>query len=209
MYVCLLIRIYFYSIDINECLANDGRCHTCINTEGSFECLCNTSYILAADNKTCTPNVTDCDYVLSEPSGRINNSGFPNSPYAHNSNCTWIIDLPAYKNIELKFIEIDMEESPNCVKDQVTILNGKDEDAISLGSYCGNKLPAIIRSSTETVIIKFTSDDVISNKGFNLQYRGLKERSKGKPIIAICIAVALTVYVHTCMQILGMDATLY
>ena len=88
--------------------------------------------------------------------------------------------MPAYKNIELKFIEMDIEESPNCVKDQVTILNGKDEDAISFGSYCGNKLPAIIHSSTETIIIKFTSDNAINNKGFDLQYRGLKERSKSK-----------------------------
>ena len=183
-------NIYLYSTDINECLTNNGGCdHTCINTEGSFECLCNTSYILAADNKTCMPNVTDCDYVLDEPSGRISTSGFPNSPYAPNSNCTWTIDLPAYKNIELKFIEMDIEESTNCVKNKVTILNGKDEDAISLGSYCGNKLPAIIRSSTETVIIKFTSDDAINNKGFDLRYRGLKERSNGKLIIATCITL--------------------
>ena len=170
-----------YSTDINECLTNNGGCdHTCINTEGSFECLCNTSYILAADNKTCVSNVTDCDYALNKPSGRITTSGFPNSSYTPNSNCTWIIDLPAYKIIELKFIKMDIEESPNCVKDRVTILNGKDKDALSLGSYCGNKLPDIIYSSTETVIIKFTSNNVINNEGFDLQYRGLKEQSKGK-----------------------------
>ena len=174
--------IYLYSIDINECLTSNGGCHTCINTEGSFECLCNTSYILAADNKTCVSNVTDCNYVLEEPSGRIHTSGFPNSLYAPNSNCTWIIDLSAYKSIELKFIEMDIEESSNCAKDRVTILNGKHEDALSLGSYCGSKLPAIMHSSTETVIIKFISDGAISNKGFNLQYRGLKERSKSKPM---------------------------
>ena len=144
--------------------------------------MCNTSYILAADNKTCVSNVTDCNYVLEESSGHIHTSEFPNSPYAPNSNCTWIIDLPAYKSIELKFIEMDIEESPNCAKDRVIILNGKDEDAVSLGSYCGNKLPAIIHSSTETVVIKFISDGVINNKGFNLQYRGLKEQSKGKPV---------------------------
>ena len=179
--LCLYL---LYSIDTNECLTNNGGCdHTCVNTEGSFECLCNNSYILAADNKTCVSNVTDCDYVLEEPSGHINTSGFPNSPYAPNSNCTWIIDLPTYKSIELKFIEMDIEESPNCVKDRVTILNGKDKDAVSLGSYCGNKLPATIQSSTETVIIKFISDGTINNKGFNLQYRGLKERSKGKPMV--------------------------
>ena len=194
-----------YSTDINECLTNNGGCdHTCINTEGSFECLCNTSYILAADNKTCVLNVTDCDYALDKPSGRITTSGFPNSSYAPNSNCTWIIDLPAYKSIELKFIKMDIEESPDCVKDRVTILNGKDKDALSLGSYCGNKLPDIIYSSTETVIIKFTSNNIINNKGFDLQYRGLKERSKSKLMQKnISNVIRITVI------ILGIDATLY
>ena len=170
----------FIYTDTNECLTNNGGCHhICTNTEGSFKCSCNTSYILAADNKTCMPNVTECDFVLEAPSGHINTSGYPNSPYTSNSNCTWIIELPAYKNIELKFDQMAIEDSPNCAKDQVTIVNGKGKDAISLGSYCGNKLPPTIQSSTEIVTIKFISDGTVNNKGFNLQYRGVKQRSKG------------------------------
>ena len=80
----------------------------------------------------------------------------------------------------MKFDEMDIEESPSCAKDRVTILNGKDGDALPLGSYCGNRLPPIIQSSTEAVTIKFISDDTVNNKGFNLQYRGLKEQSKGR-----------------------------
>ena len=117
--------------------------------------------------------------MLNEPSGSINTDGFPNSPYSLNSNCTWIIDLPAYKSIELKFVEIAIEESPDCVKDRVIILNGKDENALSLGSYCGNKLPTIIKSSTQAVTIRFISDDTVNGKGFNLQYKGLTERPEG------------------------------
>ena len=170
-----------YSSDINECLSGNGGCnHICTNTQGSFECLCNTSYILTADNKTCAPNVTQCNYMLDKSTGRINTTGFPNTVYAPNSNCTWIIELPAYKSIELKFDQMDIEESTNCVKDRVTILNGKDDDALPLGSYCGNKVPPPIQSSIEVVTIKFVSDGTVNNKGFNLQYRGLKERSRGK-----------------------------
>ena len=72
-----------------------------------------------------------------------------------------------------------IEDSPNCAKDQVTLLNGRD-DSLSLGSYCGSKLPATIKSSTETVTITFTSDDSINDRGFKLSYRGIKVRSKGK-----------------------------
>ena len=118
--------------------------------------------------------------MLEESTGRINTTGFPNTPYAPNSNCTWIIELPAYKSIELKFDQMDIEESTNCVKDRVTIMNGKDEDALPLGNYCGNKVPPPIQSSIEVVTIQFVSDGTVNNKGFNLQYRGLKERSRGK-----------------------------
>ena len=137
--------------------------------------MCNTSYVLKTDNKTCVPNITDCDCVLDESNGHVNVSGYPNY------NCRWIIDLPAYKSIELKFIAMDIEQSPNCVKDHVIILNGKDENALPLGRYCGNKLPPTVHSSTESVVIKFTSDGEKAI-GFSLQYRGLKERSKGKSL---------------------------
>ena len=121
--------------------------------------------------------------MLVEPSSHINTSGFPNTLYAPNSNCTWIIDLPAYKSIELTFVEMDIEESSNCVKDQVTILNGKDGDALPLASYCGNKLPPTIQSSTEVVTVQFVSDGTVNNKGFSLQYSGMKDRIKGNYII--------------------------
>ena len=72
-----------------------------------------------------------------------------------------------------------IEYSSNCVKDRVTVFNGR-EDSLSLGSYCGSRLPATIRSSTEVVTITFTSDDSVNNRGFSLSYQGLKERSKGE-----------------------------
>ena len=153
----------------------------CMDTLDSFKCSCRPSYQLAADNKACVLNVTDC-FIIEESykSGRITTSGFPNTPHAPNSNCTWIIDLPGYKSVELKFDEVDIEESPNCAKDRVTILNGNDVDAIPLESYCGNKVPRTINSSTEVVTIQFISDGTVNKKGFNLQYRGLKERTEGK-----------------------------
>ena len=170
-----------HSTDINECLTDNGGCdHICVNTQASHECLCNTSYMLTADNRTCVPIVTEQSYMLKEPIGRINASEFPGTTYAPNSNFTWIIDLPAYKSIELKFDEMDIEESPDCVKDRVTILNGKEVDALPLGSYCGNRLPPTMQSSTEAVTVKFTSDGTVNNKGFNLQYKGLKEQRRGR-----------------------------
>ena len=43
------------TIDINECLIDNGGCNQiCLNTQGSFTCSCGTGYILdVADNQTC------------------------------------------------------------------------------------------------------------------------------------------------------------
>ena len=169
-------------VDIDECHSDNGGCdHSCENTEGSFECLCNASYILAADSKTCvTPSYCNSHTVLQKRSGLIRTAGFPVSHYAPNSNCTWIIELPAeYKSIMLKFKGISIEQSNDCVKDRLTIMNGRHNPVI-IGKYCGDQLPATVQSSTRDVIINFISDGSVTDNGFSVKYKGLKKRARGK-----------------------------
>lgn len=125
---------------------------------------------------------------MQEPIGHIGTTGFPNLPYAPNSNCTWLIDLPEqYKSVELKVDGMSIEESDNCTKDQLIIMNGKGENSLPIGSYCGNKLPVAMQSSTRAVTVKFVSDGSVNKKGFSLQYKGLTEPVKGKNIHNVLI----------------------
>ena len=118
---------------------------------------------------------------MSAPIGHINTTGYPNVSYASNSNCTWIIELPEqYKSVELKMDGMSIEDSPNCTKDHLTILNGKDGNSLPMASYCGKELPAVMQSSTGVVTVKFVSDDTVNKVGFSLQYKGLTERVNGK-----------------------------
>ena len=40
--------------DIDECTESNGGCHhDCKNTVGSYHCLCQSGYILGADNHNC------------------------------------------------------------------------------------------------------------------------------------------------------------
>ena len=42
------------STDINECADSNGGCNqTCINSDGSYVCLCGSGWLLNADNHTC------------------------------------------------------------------------------------------------------------------------------------------------------------
>lgn len=41
-------------IDKNECNTNNGGCsHSCVNTEGSFTCECQSGLVLQDDGLTC------------------------------------------------------------------------------------------------------------------------------------------------------------
>ena len=74
---------------------------------------------------------------------------------------------------------MSIEKSSNCIKDRLTILNGR-HDPVMLASYCGNQLPATRQTSTRTVTINFISDGAGSDEGFVLKYQGTKKRVKGK-----------------------------
>ena len=51
--------------DIDECKIANGRCdHKCVNTDGSYYCMCKRGFKQAADGRRCRGNDT-----ISEGSG--------------------------------------------------------------------------------------------------------------------------------------------
>ena len=44
-----------FTSDVNECNDNNGDCeHTCINSEGSYSCSCNSGYSLDSNERYCS-----------------------------------------------------------------------------------------------------------------------------------------------------------
>ena len=51
------IIMCYNTIDINECLDDNGGCnHTCTNTPGSYNCSCYDGYLLLEDETSCIGN---------------------------------------------------------------------------------------------------------------------------------------------------------
>ena len=51
-----LLNIIQLFSDYDECLSNNHNCslaQTCINTNGSYFCVCSSGYVTGADNITC------------------------------------------------------------------------------------------------------------------------------------------------------------
>jgi len=62
------LTLYFYTVDIDECDTNNGGCHHCINTIGSYECDCQSGFEVLHDgiNKTCVGKAEDFKFTLEQ-----------------------------------------------------------------------------------------------------------------------------------------------
>uniref|UniRef100_A0A8C0W6M1 Fibrillin-3 n=1 Tax=Castor canadensis TaxID=51338 RepID=A0A8C0W6M1_CASCN len=51
----------FLSPDVDECISRGGLCHLgrCVNTEGSFQCVCNAGFELSPDGRSCV-DIDEC-----------------------------------------------------------------------------------------------------------------------------------------------------
>jgi len=66
---CIVMGLYSVS-DVDECRYSNGGCeHSCLNTQGSYECLCNVGFKLAADRKRCENQGLNSNHLYVAPPG--------------------------------------------------------------------------------------------------------------------------------------------
>ncbi|EDV93120.1 dorsal-ventral patterning protein tolloid [Drosophila grimshawi] len=96
---------------------------------------------------------------------------FSNQDYDDNMDCEWTIQAPPNSNVQLLFLTFDIESSENCTYDYVQVFSGmEDTSGPMYGQYCGNVLPQDIISMTDSLLVRFKTDDSIPMKGFSASY---------------------------------------
>ncbi|XP_074656410.1 cubilin-like [Tubulanus polymorphus] len=104
-------------------------------------------------------------------SGVITSPNHPNS-YYRRLDCRWLIAVPGNTMVEISFdskFHVEFRTYSGC-PDALTI---KSKTAENGDVYCGSIAP-LTRVYSGRVIIRFTSDDSVSYKGFKLVWRFLK-----------------------------------
>ncbi|MFT7800667.1 suppressor of tumorigenicity 14 protein homolog [Arapaima gigas] len=106
-----------------------------------------------------------CGGLLTNKSGNFSSPHYP-SFYPNFVDCKWTIQVvPADMNIRVKFTMFRMKEPgvdvKTCHKDYVEVLDKR---------YCGEKPLLVLGSNTNTLDIKFHSDESHTDKGFTAQY---------------------------------------
>ncbi|KAJ3659671.1 hypothetical protein Zmor_011346 [Zophobas morio] len=111
---------------------------------------------------------TGCGGSLSSPTGSIISPNYP-EPYSVHTDCIWKIAVSTGSLIQAVFSDLDLEEHSECQLDYVEILDGPSLNSKSLGRFCTSH-PSFIRSTSNSLTVRFRSDLSRNGRGFQLQY---------------------------------------
>ncbi|XP_068177209.1 ovochymase-2 [Antennarius striatus] len=106
-----------------------------------------------------------CGGSFSSDQGEITSPNWPGH-YQSQSVCTWRIDIPSARMIQVGFTHFELQASNlfgKCV-DYVEIFSGAS--MTSVGRYCGFALPPIMNLSVNSVVIRFLSNSQNQQSGF-------------------------------------------
>ncbi|XP_023693831.1 bone morphogenetic protein 1-like isoform X1 [Paramormyrops kingsleyae] len=160
-------RAQFFS-DKDECSKENGGCmHECVNTLGTYSCLCRSGFVLHDNRHDCKE--AGCDHIINSVSGIITSPNWPDN-YPSKKACTWALSTTPGHRIKIAFNEIDMETHLECAYDHLEVYDGRDAKAPSLGRYCGSKKPAPLISTGDRMFLRFFSDNSVQKKGFEASH---------------------------------------
>ncbi|XP_069484631.1 ovochymase-1 [Ambystoma mexicanum] len=103
-------------------------------------------------------------------SGRTGTIQFPpgsGKNYANNCVCLWTISVTAGNYIQVTFTKLDIEKSPNCAFDYLSIIQA---DKTLVDKVCGTVLPSTLLVHSSQATVKFVSDYSVAATGFALSF---------------------------------------
>ncbi|XP_043569093.1 deleted in malignant brain tumors 1 protein-like [Chiloscyllium plagiosum] len=111
---------------------------------------------------------TQCGGNLDDDNGSFTSPNYP-LHYPNNAKCIWYISVDNDERIRLNFVKIQLEVSPRCSNDYVTIYDGPSIHSPALSTICiGSNLKFM--SSSNKMTVYFQSDSHNTGSGFTAHY---------------------------------------
>ena len=107
-------------------------------------------------------NITSRHGTIEDGSGPVDN-------YENDMDCSWLLTpqtgQDSIQSITISFDRFDLEEN-----DLLTIYDGREPSTAVIGSFTGSEIPETITSTSNEVLIKFTSDENNTSSGWMISY---------------------------------------
>ncbi|XP_022082444.1 low-density lipoprotein receptor-related protein 12-like, partial [Acanthaster planci] len=158
-------QFFCYSVNhhLPICLEESSKC------DGHKDC---------EDNRDEAPCSSVCKNFLKGTHGSFESPNFP-AAYDPNLDCFWVLTVEEGKNIQLRFDVFDLEGKYDT--DYVKVYDGPEVTDKLLGTYYGFTTsegtksiympPAVIDGSSNQLRVRFITDAISSNKGFNATFQ--------------------------------------
>ncbi|KAL4228750.1 hypothetical protein ACF0H5_011793 [Mactra antiquata] len=123
----------------------------------------------------CQHEPMTCGGTMYGDGGNITSINYPRN-YDNYITCKWDIIVNETKTIKIEILEMDIEDSVDCIHDYLMVTE-RDTQPIKL---CGIWEHKVIRTQSNEVLLTMKTDDTMSRKGFHLTWMtvDLKETSK-------------------------------
>merc|ERR1712008_532713 len=110
--------------------------------------------------------------LVNAESGKIQSFNYPND-YRKFEDCNWKITVPSGSNVMLEFeTPFDIENHGSCSYDYLEIRDGGAATSPFLGEkLCGTTVPNTIKSTGNTMFVKFHSDGSQPRIGFSASFK--------------------------------------
>lgn len=173
-------KLYDCKMDNNQCNINNGGCHhQCIDLHSGYKCKCRQGYTLGNDGKSC---ILSCNQVYEQAEGLIYSPNYPRY-YLPDSSCMWELRAPVGFIIELHFPKFKIENSITCSFDVLNIKRLVNNAWDDVAYLCGTEINKKIVIRSNTVRLRFRSDNSLQNSGFKIFYQFIPSSCSLKPRI--------------------------
>uniref|UniRef100_A0A8C0RW72 Cubilin n=1 Tax=Canis lupus familiaris TaxID=9615 RepID=A0A8C0RW72_CANLF len=115
-------------------------------------------------------SLTGCGGNITTPTGVFTSPSYP-MPYYHSSECYWLLKASHGSPFELEFEDFHLEHHPNCTLDYLAVYDGPSTSSHLLSQLCGNEKPPVIRSTGDSMFLKFRTDEDQQGGGFLAKYQ--------------------------------------
>lgn len=112
--------------------------------------------------------------------GNYTSPNFPDE-YPVDTICKWTFNADYGVQLELVFDTFELEDSvnTNCNRDHLIIKNGAYASSPVLMKTCGDRNPGKIKSASNSLIVIFKSDSLITSRGFSFEVKMVEQGCGG------------------------------